>query len=215
MIPLNPTDVFRPQHVGDIALKGYSARVLGYALDQEVFVALAFANTATACDAIRGAFMDGREISFFHQRRLAGHREKGRELYETLPGALPGTGGFVHLLLHRAALSAYLTEPPDAHRGRFDHFYAFAPGTGKPPFPLWVHQLQALVNLPTLPGWETALWSAAVSNGLAVALTEVAGFGGLWRVSGDRVAWRGFYARLGLEAKLQVPPDAVIEAARP
>lgn len=206
MTDLALADVFQPGLIATAKVRGYQVPILGYAFDGDNLIAIAFAESKTRCQAVWASFLKGDEIAFrVDGRPVRGRRQPGKELYETLQGELPGSGGYVVLLLHRAALTAYFAEPPDPRAGRFSFFYAFGPAGGKSPHPIWLSQLRQLLLLPELPGWVEALWPQALDWGLARPLARVTGFNPIWRIEADESRWRDLYRHLVREGRLQVP----------
>jgi hypothetical protein len=201
------SDVFRPAPVGAAKVKGFTVNVCGYILDGDEFVALAFAEAKTRCEAVRAVFLAKKTaiaVEVPGKRPIAGRAIRGREQYETIGGELPKSGGYVTVLLHRSALTEYLAEPPDARADRFEHFYAFGPSGGKAPYPIWLSQLRELALLPEIPGWADTLWPEALRAGLASPVASVAGFNPVWKIRADEPGWREMYTRIAGEGKLPV-----------
>lgn len=125
---LTLADVFAPTLVGASKVRGFEVQVFGYALDsQGQYIALAIAESKTRCQAVWAAFLKGDliEIQAKGKRRpVSGRREKGKDLYETLLGDLPGSGG------HITPYSCTAPRSPPSSPSRVNECYRPTPKPG-------------------------------------------------------------------------------------
>ena len=207
MFELSLDKIFQPADLGSASANGFEVVVYGYVLDDHI-IALAFGESPTRCKAVWSAFMQGEqiELSIGDRRLRKVRREPGTGLYETFEGSLPDVQGHVTLVIHRAALAAYLAEPPQGREGDpFDHFYTFGPPGGDAPYPIWLAQLRQCLLLPAQPGWAETLWPEVLAADLATPLEDVAGFTPMWRVQTDDDAWKALYSHMAAAGHLAIP----------